>query len=375
MRKLLNWALSRTGLPLHRSPRPRPCFLSSLPGPPPPLAPVRPRCNPTTLLYLHQNLHPFNKLFNPAPCIPNRTTAPSRAPPPGACSPMLTWSRILTLENAHAKKRYFKLYTVKKGAMIRSSLRSEFSPMNIRYANELARMKETFIDPLLHSLLTSASSRSSAPYPGSSRDYDERPSAMLSESSDHLPIASRFLSSFPTKRRPIKFGEPPTPETSDDDTDYDITNDFSPRRNANRNHRSPYRKTTNRHSSPFQSSSHISLPPLPGVVSPADSAQSPNEGTTQRQGTKALRWRQKSSAPEPVVPPRAVPPHQLPEDLRICLEVIDDNLFVEHIRMSEGFKKRYEDQFPLVRSLADVFVSHVCAFLFVFCLSSLNYVG
>jgi hypothetical protein len=55
-------------------------------------------------------------------------------------------------------------------------------------------------------------------------------------------------------------------------------------------------------------------------------------------------------------------PHQLPEDLRICLEVVDSGVFDGHKRLSEALKKRYDDQFPLVRSLADVFVSNVSIF-------------
>lgn len=85
-----------------------------------------------------------------------------------------------------------------------------------------------------------------------------------------------------------------------------------------------------------------------------------------------LRWAQKSPTHEPLALPDAIPLHQLPEDLRICLEVIENNLLEGHARLSEAFKKRYEEQYPLVRSLADVFALSVCAFVFV-CLSLLNY--
>lgn len=53
-----------------------------------------------------------------------------------------------------------------------------------------------------------------------------------------------------------------------------------------------------------------------------------------------------------------VAPHQLPEDLRICLEVIDSGVFDGHKRLSEALKKRYDEQYPLIRSLADVFVAN-----------------
>lgn len=54
----------------------------------------------------------------------------------------------------------------------------------------------------------------------------------------------------------------------------------------------------------------------------------------------------------------SIAPHQLPEDLRVCLEVIDGGVLDGHKRLCEALKKRYEDQYPLVRSLADVFVSN-----------------
>jgi hypothetical protein len=78
-----------------------------------------------------------------------------------------------------------------------------------------------------------------------------------------------------------------------------------------------------------------------------------------------LRKTLKNSTSEPVTVPGAIPPRQLPEDLRICLEVIENDLLEGHVRLSEALKKRYEEQYPLVRSLADVFVSSVCSFIFV----------
>ncbi|THH01240.1 hypothetical protein EW026_g1409 [Hermanssonia centrifuga] len=70
----------------------------------------------------------------------------------------------------------------------------------------------------------------------------------------------------------------------------------------------------------------------------------------------------KKSNPSPtssgVIVSGAVPPTQLPEDLRKCLEVIEGGILEGHIKLSEGLRKRYEEQYPLVRSLADVFVSN-----------------
>ena len=59
-----------------------------------------------------------------------------------------------------------------------------------------------------------------------------------------------------------------------------------------------------------------------------------------------------------------VAPHQLPDDLRQCLEIIEDSLLAGHLKLSEGLRKRYVEQYPLVRSLVDVFVANVGFILF-----------
>ena len=75
--------------------------------------------------------------------------------------------------------------------------------------------------------------------------------------------------------------------------------------------------------------------------------------------SKVLKKLRKGSISEDIVLSNAVPPHQLPEDLRICLEVLEDGIYNGHVTLSEGLRKRYEEQYPLVRSLADVFVANV----------------
>jgi len=262
-------------------------------------------------------------------------------------------------------------------------------------------MRETFIDPLLHPFSTiSTSPQPSTPHPGTAlgdfKDYDEYLRTRPSESLEHLPIASRFLSS-PVGGRSTtpappstKREEAPHPEISDDDVDDDLAKGFSSKQNAKHNHpRSPYNNNANRSGRngevPFPSRSHHSLPPPPRMTNPSDSTQSlgrqsfvadsglSTKGTIQTQGGRVLRKAPKNSTSEPGAFPGAIPPRQLPEDLRICLEVIENDLLDGHVRLSEALKKRYEEQYPLVRSLADVFVSSVCRFVVV-CRSSLNYV-
>jgi hypothetical protein len=76
---------------------------------------------------------------------------------------------------------------------------------------------------------------------------------------------------------------------------------------------------------------------------------------------RVLKKTRKNSedGPRLVAFPGAVPPHILPEDLRKCLEVIENGILMGHLKLSEALRKRYDEQYPLVRSLADVFVGNV----------------
>ena len=51
----------------------------------------------------------------------------------------------------------------------------------------------------------------------------------------------------------------------------------------------------------------------------------------------------------------------LPEELRTLLEVLRDGILPGHLALSRALRTRHEEQFPLVRSLADVFNTHVSA--------------
>ena len=72
------------------------------------------------------------------------------------------------------------------------------------------------------------------------------------------------------------------------------------------------------------------------------------------------KFKKSQTKPDDVFGPGfAIAPHLLPEDLRICLEVVDGGVLEGHRKLSEALRKRYEEQYPLVRSLADVFVANV----------------
>lgn len=50
---------------------------------------------------------------------------------------------------------------------------------------------------------------------------------------------------------------------------------------------------------------------------------------------------------------------ELPEDLEKTLKVLGGGILEGHLRLAAALRRRYEDQYPLVRSLADVFTAHV----------------
>ena len=274
--------------------------------------------------------------------------------------------------------------------------------------NELFKMKETFIEPLLHPYV---SSPVTSPTPLDVYDDFVR-SDTPRESLEHLPIAARFLQS-PTGERsdsPAPMGNssprkednhPNIDGESMDSAEEEEADDrmgaafHSSRQKtvtmslaAKHNHpRSPYGTTAARSgtsrlgtSVPFPSRSHQSLPPPPRANVMTSSTQSlgrqsfiadrerdydhtPSVKTATTSTTRVLRKFKKSSTGPDVIINGAVPPAQLPEDLRKCLEVIEQCIYEGHMRLSDSLRKRYEEQYPLVRSLADVFISNVSSII------------
>jgi hypothetical protein len=256
-------------------------------------------------------------------------------------------------------------------------------------------MKETFIVPLLHPYAITS------PIASPMLDYDDMSRLETPvESIEHLPIASRFLS-------PLGFrSDTPTPldyasRRDDKDTpnmdsgsDYEDDNDrmgksFSESRRGEQgnlaskhNHpRSPYgsSRTGKITSVPFPSRSHQSLPPPPrpnlnaastqslgrqsfvGPSSPEKDRERDRKSTSTNPSARGmmLRKSKKSLTKADLIVNGGVAPHQIPDDLRQCLEVIQDSILAGHLKLNEGLRKRYDEQYPLVRSLADVFVANV----------------
>lgn len=281
-----------------------------------------------------------------------------------------------------------------------------------RYVQELIKMKDTFIDPLLHpfSTTTIASPLSSTP----NLEYDYYRTESPNESTDHLPpIAARFMSPTPTLSPPpsgspsIRNKDTPNIDGESLETDDDYEGDDQIGKGyasssrpgvtsqvSKHNHpRSPYRATATSTRTPsranvpvvpFPSRSHQSLPPPPradplnasthslgrqSTIVERDRERNYSQGQslgpdrkrdtpTQKPGM-LRKFKRSQTSSDVNIFGSGIAPHQLPEDLRICLEVVDSGVLDGHKRLSEALKKRYDDQFPLVRSLADVFVSNV----------------
>ncbi|TFK54995.1 Dbl homology domain-containing protein [Heliocybe sulcata] len=269
-----------------------------------------------------------------------------------------------------------------------------------RYVAELLKMKDTFLDPLLHPFSTSPVT---SPTPLDFDDFSRFDSPQ--ESLENLPIAARFLSPLGFRSEsPTAAPSAITPSNSRDGKDHPnidgesldsdeegevddrMGKSFTPSSSkakpspstktaAKHNHpRSPY--GTSRTASgrgggggpivPFPSRSHQSLPAPPRANPNAASTHSlgrqsfSEEERKNATGSKGVlrKLKKSTTASDGIVIDGAVPPHQLPEDLKLCLEVIEQSMIEGHQKLSDGLRKRYEEQYPLVRSLADVFVSN-----------------
>ena len=274
-----------------------------------------------------------------------------------------------------------------------------------RYVIELLKLKETFIDPLLHPF---SSVPLSAPTLTDQADeyyfHSESPPV---ESLDNLPIASRFLStntilrqhaqSNPSSQPPSGSRTPTIPPAdaesvvSDEEEDQ-IGRGYAPGKNklpvrGASSQNSPYGSNALRSlgkNLPFPSRSHHSLPPPPrpnpqasttslgrqSIILGYDGDRQPSAliplGRTKKGTKESSSTMLPNSAPSSSNTGSGLPPHLLPEDLRQCLEVLEASILNGHITLSEGLKKRYEEQYPLVRSLADVFVSNVSSAVMTF---------
>jgi hypothetical protein len=245
-----------------------------------------------------------------------------------------------------------------------------------RYVAELLKMRETFINPLLHPHVDSS------PFVLVERDNMSQVETLV-DSPEHLPIASRFL--------------PPPGAGSDGSEDY---NERRTRATSHASHRGgqanletvlegdprePLSSRTPRNSfvttflSRLSLRSHTrpnrntaptaSLGRRPSVELPStEKDQDRDCMSTSTDSTSTPGMQQKikeTSTKADLTAYGGVSPHQLPDDLRLCLEGIE-GILRDHLKLIKVLRKCYNEQYPLVRSLADVFMDNVRLLILLF---------
>lgn len=225
-----------------------------------------------------------------------------------------------------------------------------------RYVQELIKMNETFCRYLLPPSVTSPSlslfdlnatlsralSPSVSPTPGSP-----------TESFDHLPIAARYAS--PSLNSHSTHMTSAARLNAYNALTLGRTGDPTPNRQASSTTLNAAART------------HQSLPPPPRSLSsgnqPANSNASRMSYQTGHPPSKLVKSNVSIRIPSSSSTSTFVPGKSpLPVDLEKVLLALAGGILEGHIKLAAALRKRYENQYPLVRSLADVFTSHVREF-------------
>lgn len=234
-------------------------------------------------------------------------------------------------------------------------------------------MKETFINPLLHPYVDTSS------FVLVERDNVSQGETLV-DSLENLPIASRFV---------------PSP-AADDFEDYNgnaSTSSHAPHRGGqtsstlglDRDPREPLDSLSPRNSFVTIFLSRLSLRSYTrSNRNTAPSASLGRRPSVKLPSTEKDQDRDRMSTfTDPTIPEMqqtfketstkadmtaygGVSPHQLPDDLRLCLEGIE-SILGDHLKLIKVLRKRYNEQYPLVRSLADVFMVNVRLLILLLC--------
>jgi hypothetical protein len=244
------------------------------------------------------------------------------------------------------------------------------------YVAELLKMRETFINPLLHPHVNSS------PFILVERDNMSQVETLV-DSLENLPIASRFL--------------PPPAAGSDDSGDNNDdagTTSHASHQEGQANlesvlegdPREPLDSRTPRNSFVTIFLSRLSLRrsrTRPTCNTTPTSSLGRKHSVELSSAVKDQDRDRMSTSTDPTIPGMqqkcketftktdvtangGVSPHQLPDDLRQCLEGIE-GILGNHLKLIKVLRKRYNEQYPLVRSLADVFVDNVRSLILLFC--------
>jgi uncharacterized membrane protein len=231
---------------------------------------------------------------------------------------------------------------------------------DVRYVSELHKLVETFCKALLPASAQSPSlglynpsdilARTLSP---TSHSPMQTPTSPAESDESHLPIAAKYASS--SSRHTGLSGA--TRSASGSTTATSPTESKSPtdaRLNAYNilTNGRPSHKVSQ--ASMNQGRSHQSLPPPPrnGQTQTQTSSFSASYARMSHQSGKQAKDRRSST--QSITKSIA-----LPEELEAVLKVLAGGILEGHIKLAAALKKRYDNQYPLVRSLADVFTAHV----------------
>jgi len=205
--------------------------------------------------------------------------------------------------------------------------------MNPRYVQQLIKLNDTFSRVLLPPSATSPSLNMVDATHTLPRTLSPASLNSRTESFDHLPIAAHYASNTsPSDDRPSPAVVPgPRMEAY-----HTLTNGRPSHKNGC--------NTLNR------GRSHQSLPP------PSSSANHSGGGGFSAFTRMSYQPRVGSTSSSIRSVPQDV---HLPEDLETVVAVLAGGILEGHIKLAAALRRRYDDQYPLVRSLADVFTAHV----------------
>ena len=241
-----------------------------------------------------------------------------------------------------------------------------------RYVAELLKMKETFINPLLHPYVNTS------PFILVERDNMSQVETLV-DSPEHLPIASRFLpspavgsdgsedhngsagSTSHTSHRggqadleSVLEGDPREPLNSQTPRNSFVTVFLS---------RLSLRSRTRRHTAPTATLGRRPSAQLSSTEKDKDLDRMSTSTDPTIPG--AQQKVQETFTKADLTACDGVSPHQLPDNLRLCLEGIE-GILGDHLKLIKILRKRYNEQYPLVRSLADVFIDNVRLLILLF---------
>lgn len=220
-----------------------------------------------------------------------------------------------------------------------------------RYVLELEKTKDLYVDALLHPL------RFSPPTSPRESLHAGTPISRVNtsdKSSDALPIASRFASAHSGLDRTRA-------NSSGKNSDEKVAGSFfrpSPRANSGGTGNLLALSHSGR--SNFAKGLGIALPGSKEDPEPV-SRPSSRRKTTRRSSASVFGKAVPSTSSQATKPGDPfnlginVP---LPDSLRLVLESLSEGLLTAHAELCDALRARYEQQWPLVRSLADLFMQH-----------------